>query len=345
MNSRMAQGSKDDDDTLSLHETLLPRIQDANTYGGAAATLLLRRQVLDAIDQGSDNGDASLKALRSELRQRSKQWKNVQDHNGLSRLMETYCEASFYLAATSRGVSLEGIPRAEKSTPDFRTTNTPAIHFEIKTIDIANPTTNYDQQMHEGLRANIEAQEMAKLKRTGFSEREIGPHGDADTWLDVIRQVMEKLAGNIKREQYTAAPTFLVANLGRTSVYVDACELDPSYLVPARDTFECEDAQISGQLWTIARHQAGDPFIWQDASRRIEAGTLDRAGLLADFEFIKGIVFTTEPWSEFEAASDWRTSYPFLGIWNQSCSLAFDQAAETEAKRVFDQLCTCSRAG
>lgn len=338
----MTNDDNREDESMSLYDTLLPHIQDANTYGGGASTFLLRKPVFEAIDQGADAGDKSLKALRDELHQRSKQWNQVQDHEALSRLMDTYCEATFYLAATHRGISIEGIPMADKSTPDFRTTATPAIHFEIKTIDIANPALNYDKQMQDGLDANIEAHERAKQKGVGFSEREIAPHGDAETWLDVVRQVMEKLAGNIKKNQYTAAPTFLVANLGRTSIRVDPRELASTYPVPACETLENQDAAVSGQLWTIAKHSAGCPFVWQDADARIRSGDLQRAGLLDDFDFIKGIVFTTEPWSDFDDKPDWRDSYKFIGIWNQSCSLPIESATEMEARKIFDSLCTSS---
>ena len=327
-----------EDKRMSLYGTLLPHIQDANTYGGGASTRMLRKRVLDAIDQGADTGDKSLKALRNELYKRLKKWKRVQDHEALSRLIDTYCEATFYLAATHRGISLEGIPRADKSTPDFRTTATPAIHFEIKTIDIANPALNYDKQMHDGLDANIAAQEQAKQKGVGFSEHEIAPHGEAKTWFDVVQQVMEKLAGNIKKNQYIAAPTFLVANLVRTSIRLDQRELEPTYLIPACETFENQDSMVSGQLWTIAKHPVGCPFLWQDADGRIRSGNLQRVGLLDDFDFIKGIVFTTEPWNNSYSKPDWRDSYKFLGIWNQSCSLSFDCAAEMEARKVFDSL-------
>ncbi len=326
---------------MGLYDDILPTIQETTTYGGGASVFLLQREVFNAIDEGATNKDGTLFELKAELSRRAAKWKNPQDYEALRHVVEIYCEATFYLSSTRKGLSLEAIPQIKgKKTPDFTTLKSPQIHFEIKALDIVNPIAEYEQQMCDGLEANINAHEIAKKQGIGFSEQVVNPHGNAKTWLKVMHQTMAKLAGNIKKEQYANAPTFLVANMGRLSIRVDAENLALCRPVPAVETFENKDADVTGQLWAIANHKAGNSFSWQDVDARIMKGKLEREGLLRDFNFLQGIIFTTEPWNEFDQQNDWRDLYPFLGVWNSNCSLDFSKKQQKEARSIFELLCT-----
>ena len=323
-----------------LYDKILPKIQEAFTYGGGINVFQIRKEVIEAVDLGANGGNPSLVALRNELSSRADGWVNPEDFDQRSRFFETYCEAVFYLIATKRGISIEPIPRSQEKTPDFKTTCTPHVHFEVKTLDISVPIINYPSDMRVGLEANLKANEEAHQRGIGFATQEVSPHGSSKNWLAVVEQVLAKLDGNIKREQYTQAPTFLVADMSRTSIRVDRTEIVQEKLISAKDTFDAEAAHVSGQLWTIANHASGSSFTWLDQDRRIANGKLFRAGVLCDHPYIQGIIFTQNPWSGFEQYTDWQDSYPLLGIWNENCSQKCSDDSRSKAKRVFDSICT-----
>lgn len=323
---------------MGLYSEILKRIQEVNEYGGGASVFLIRQAVLDAVDAGANNGDQTLAGLRGDLLRRADAWRNIEDHDARSSFFDTYCEATFYLSSSKR-IKIEGIPRSSLSTPDFVTLGEYGVYFEIKTLDIADPNAAYAQQMAVGVEGNIEASEEAQSRGVGFSTQIIRPHGDAQTWPEVIEQTMRKLSGHIKKPQYDKGPTFLVANLARLAVHVDAEQLSPTYVVPEEDAFDGNPFEVTGQLWAIANHELNDAFHWVGRDGQCETTLIERAGLLRDFPFIQGMIFTNEPWSDFERAADWRDAYRFLGVWNEDCTLSCDEAIRAKAKEVLTALC------
>lgn len=319
--------------------TEIQRILSAiNDYGGGAKTHLIRSEVLAAIEKGASEGDQTLQSLKCEMLHRARAIQTVEDHAAFSSFFDIYCEATFYLAA-SRHVQLEGIPRSSSSTPDFRTAKTPKIHFEIKTPDIADPMAEYPEQMTEGLQGKIEAIDEAQQKSVGVSEQVIRPHGDARTWHEAMVQTMKKLSGNIKKSQYEVEPTFLVANLGRLSVRVEAEQLSQTYSIPADDISDGQQVEVSGQLWTISNHQMNDDFHWIERDGQRESKVIELNGLLRDYHFIQGIIFVNEPWSEFENSDNWRDSYRFLGVWNEDCTITCDATIREAARKILNKIC------
>jgi hypothetical protein len=323
----------------TLYDAILPKIQDDNSLGGGSFVFQFRKDVFDAVDQGADGGDQTLIALRSDIRKRLREWQKPEDYTARSQFFGTYSEAVFYLVTSKRGVPIESIPRSNTKTPDFRTKNGLPAQFEVKTVDIASPETSYPEFMHAGLDTQVMAEEEARRRGVGFGTQEIKLHGAARSWFDVISQVMSKLDGNIKRGQYEGAPTFLVADMSRTSVRIDPSELAHKIHVSAEETFEGDSAWVSGQLWTIANHEVNTNFVWQDMDRRIKLESLHRSGILRSHRYVQGIIFTTDPWSKFSQAADWRDSYSFLGVWNDhSEGHSCDEVRN--ARRVFDQICS-----
>lgn len=323
---------------LGLYSEILKRIQEVNEYGGGASIFQIRQAVLDAVDAGANNGDQTLTGLRVDLLKRAHAWSDVEDHEARSSFFDTYCEATFYLSGGNR-IAIEGIPRSSSSTPDFRTLGEHAIYFEVKTLDVAEPNAAYAQQMAVGLEGNIEALKEAQSRGVGFSTQVIRPHGDAQTWPEVIEQTMRKLSGHIKKPQYANGPTFLVANLARLSLYVDTEQLSPTYVVAEEDAFDENQFEVTGQLWAIANHELDDAFHWVGRDGQRESKSIGRAGLLRDFPFIQGIIFTNEPWSDFDRAADWKDSYRFLGVWNEDCTLPCDEPVRAAAKEFLNTLC------
>ena len=323
---------------LGLYSEILKRIQDVNEYGGGASIFQIRQAVLDAVDAGADNGDQTLVGLRVDLRERANAWSDVEDHEARSSFFDTYCEATFYLSSSNR-IEIEGIPRSASSTPDFKTLGEQVIYFEVKTLDMADPSAAYARQMAAGLDGNIEALDVARSRGVGFSTQVIRPHGDAQTWPEVIEQTMRKLSSHIKKPQYANGPTFLVANLARLSVCVDAEQLSPTYLVQAEDVFDGNPFEVTGQLWAIANHELDEAFHWVGLDGRRESKPIKRAGLLRDYPFIQGIIFTNEPWSDFDRFADWRDSYRFLGVWNEDCTTPSDEPTREAAKELLNTLC------
>jgi hypothetical protein len=188
-----------------LYDVFLPLVQDLDNYGGNFTAHHIRRFVLDTIDAGAVN-DPSLAALRDKLLAKMGRWKGLQDHKTFSALFEAYYEAVFYLVAARRSVSLRTVPAGA----DFLTISKPAIGFEVKTIDVADPKRAYDESMSQGLDVKVEAEALARKTGIGWVERFIRPHGHAKDRREAVEQVMKKIDGNVKADQFNVAPTFLV---------------------------------------------------------------------------------------------------------------------------------------
>ena len=164
---------------VTLYETFLPIVQEINEYGGNFASIHISRIVLDTIDSGADT-DSSLARLRDKMNKKMSEWNGLGDYKSFSSLLEAYYEAVFYLVAVHQNVALHAIPDGgdRGKTPDFNTEEQPTIGFEVKTIDVADPSLTYQQIMSDGLDAIVEAQTLAEKKGIGSAARVIAPHGD-----------------------------------------------------------------------------------------------------------------------------------------------------------------------
>lgn len=322
----------------TLYETFLPLVQSSNEYGGNFTAHFVSRTVLDAIDAGAAS-DTNLADFRSKLILKMNGWKGLQDHTTISALFETFYEAVFYLAARQRGVSLQAIPAgaAKGKTPDFQTQQSPVVGFEVKTINVADPNKTYDDSMADGLDANLEAQSQATQNGLGFVARFIKPHGDAKDRKEAVEQVMKKIDSNVKSGQYKAAPTFLVVSAVRTALHERAENLRK--WLP----WLGHSQAVSGQLFAVAAHNAGEPFYFfpEDSRKVANLGPLNRSGILRDHAFIAGIIFLVTEWSKIETSDPALGAYTLNGIWNSEweANNSFSPEAAAAAKSTFLRLC------
>jgi hypothetical protein len=319
----------------NLYEAYLPLIQSINEYGGNFTFIHIRKFVLDAIDNKALS-DPSIASVRDKLNAKMRQWSGLQDHRTFSEFFEAYFEGVFYLTALERQVALKSIPAGRNGgkTPDFTTAEPPAINFEVKTINVADPNKTYDQSMIGGLDSHLEAAAEARQSGLGIAARSISPHGTAKNRREVVEQVMSKIDSNVKAGQYEEAPTFLVVSLARTALHDDAKELRRS--VPWQDQAE----SASGQLYSIAAHQLDEPFyFFPEWGEQIEnLGTLNRAGLLRDHEFIAGIIFLAAKWGADDEGTVANT-FKLNGIWNSAWAAKNNSEATVAAKTIFNELC------
>jgi len=332
----------------TLFETYLPIVQSLNDYGGNFTAHQISQPVLDAIDSGAAAGDTSLTVFRAILLDTIAKWKGLQDHQTFSAFFETFSEAVFYLVAARRGVPLRSVPAGSKhgKTPDFATADPPDIGFEVKTIDVADPARTYDHTMAEGLDAKLEALASAGVGGVGFAARSIAPHGTAKDRREAVEQVMKKIDGNVKFDQYTSFPTFLVVSLVRTALH------DRSDNLKRRlSMFNCP-TPTSGQLFAVAAHPIGDEFYYyperpdrvffpSGGEDAVSLGPLQRNGLLLDHPFIAGIIFLQTEWSKSGLPNALDEAYRLNGIWNLAWerSSAFSSEAASAAKQLFERLC------
>jgi hypothetical protein len=197
----------------SLYELFLPIVQDLNTYGGNFTSHLISKSVLDAVDAGAAAGEVTLSAMRGKIEEKITAFRGLHDHRTISALFEAFYEAVFYLVAIHRCIAVCRVPDGSQhgKTPDFATTQIPQVGFEVKTLDVYDPEGTYAKAMSEGLDSKIEAEADAKKRGgVGSSARAIAPHGPAQNRREVVEQVIKKINGNIKHDQYSAFPTFLV---------------------------------------------------------------------------------------------------------------------------------------
>lgn len=324
----------------SLWRTLLPVIQEINDYGGNFISIFLSRSIVDAIDERAALGDATLDDKRTQMRRIIQRGKWPYDPNAFNALFETYHEALFYLLADNRGVTLAGIAEKQSPTPDFETVSEPKECFEIKTIDFTGGQFAYDMLTEDALDGRITAQQAAKKRGIGTSTHVVSPHGDAKDTKEAIERVMRQIGGNVKQGQFAQHPTFLVTPMTRTALRRQSEELEPTRYDRVMG------GTVSGHLWSIAAHQTGDSFF--DATLDAPAhdmGALDRAGILRDFPFIRGIIFINTEWNQLGSAdivddTVLTKAYQMLGIWNDAyVPVARSASSDDPEVSTFSRIC------
>lgn len=331
----------------TLNNTLLPILQSINEEGGNFVGFLISRPILDAIDAGAAI-DPDLAKIRTKVLEAIGGYRGKRDHRGFSQIFEAYSEGVVYLAAQARGVAFTAVDDGAKhgKTPDFRTHETPAVGFEVKTIDVFDPLRTYDGVMDRGFEMSYAATEASQKDAAenpgragvGFASTTFAPHGDqvVDPHGAVI-QTIRKIRGNVKAGQYAAHPTFLVVSLARLTVGTDAKNLRRAY----QDLRFGVDA--TGHAYAIAANRIGEPFLsWSHRSPGItDLGDLAENGILIDDSFIAGMIFVQTEWRHLSKPDAASTAFSFQGVWNVAWERdsKFSDPEKQAAKRVFAQLC------
>ncbi|MES2898033.1 MAG: hypothetical protein V4759_18555 [Pseudomonadota bacterium] len=330
----------------SLYDTLLPHIQDINAEGGNFSSFHLSKPVLDTIDAGVP-ADPSLAMIQAKILEKVAAYRGKRDHKGFNQIFEAYTEGVIYLVARDRRrLNLNALSDGAKygKTSDFCTTTEPAIGLEVKTINVVDPERTIDAAMDRGFEAGYEALEEARAEAAaagqsgiGFATTEFAPHGPEADPKDAVRQVVQKIKGNLKSGQYAARPTLLVVSLVRLGVHQGWADLRQRLDID-------EDCGVapSGHLYAIAAHRLEESYF--DRSHKWfgvrDAGELAEQGVLRDHDYIAGIVFLQTIWHRGGDPDAIETGFRFYGVWNDEWTAkGFTSAQKAEARRVFDQLC------
>lgn len=321
-----------------FQDTVLPVIQEINTYGGNFTTGFICRAVIDEIDRLADGGDVAMLERRARLTKQLADGTWPDDFQAFNSFFETYHECVFYIIASRKWVSLTNIPETTaRKTPDFRTVTSPIEQFEVKTIDFSSGQYWYPPVTESGLASVITATEVARTRGVGIGVRTIRPHGDVTSNLEAIEKVMRQIGRNVQPGQFATAPTFLVLPMIRTNLRSGAIELCRHYFDPDLNI------DVNGHLWTIAAHPFGDQFVDHEIGRiQTFKGILNRAGILQDFPFVRGIIFLHTEWSKL---TDCDSSHPFpdeafglYGVWNDAWASPHGRNGSPPAG-TFTQIC------
>ena len=264
-----------------LWDVVLPVLQEINTYGGNFTSGFICRAVIDEIQRGADHGDETLSRKAEGIRAILGRGRWPQDPQAFNAFFETYHEALFYILARQRGVQLEAVPETREATADFIVIRQPEERFELKTIDFTGGGHAYKPITEAALDQHIAAEQEAQQRGIGFGASVVRPHGPATNFREAVERVMRQVGGNVKAGQFGRCPTFLVLPMIRTAIHSREEELEPVRITPS-------GLRGAGHLWTIAAHRPGDAF-FDPISR--DALPLERAGILRDFPFVRGIVF------------------------------------------------------
>lgn len=331
----------------SLYDDLLPFLQAISEEGGNFASFLISRPIVEAIDTGAIS-NPDLARIDGKVREAMAGYRGKRDHRGFSQVFEAYSEGAVYLAAKARGVALTAVSDGAKhgKTPDFRTRTPPDVGFEVKTIDVYDPSRTYDDVMDRGFDAGYAALEESRRAAAlsdhgggvGFGITEFAPHGESvEDPRGAVIQTIRKIRSNVKAGQYAAYPTFLLVSLARLSISTRPRDLRRAY----HDAGWAADS--SGQLFAIAANRIGDPFYaWSPKRPDIsDLGDLGENGILLDGEFIAGMVFVETQWNKLSDPDAAHTAFAFHGVWNSAweTDAPFDAAQKAAAKQAFQALC------
>ena len=269
-------------------------LQEASGVGGNSYLPLLRLQLEDIDACQSTELLSSKERLRDMLA----------DHNmGLDgrasrEFIEELGEAHFHVVAMRRGFNLVKIPRKKgEKTPDFRHPGPPTVFFEVKTPSVVHGEYGMQTAIEDAWDGRVNQQhQLDSGRRVAFAELVVAPYGGArheERVTRVIQVLQDKIRNNLKQDQFSKGPTYLVCCLlllhpyGRTDG-----GLSPVYPSAAATGYS---APVTGHLWMTAFSQPGmlvhsEPEF--EGAPGIE-GTLDQPGILVgdDYDFVEGIIF------------------------------------------------------
>lgn len=220
----------------------------------------------------------------------------------LQSFVQTTGEAQFWMLARAKGVLLERIPEVANKTPDFRLAGAaaPAPCFEVKTLSVAQGDFNLTNMDEDSYQAQLELRRQANEgAQVATAIHDVAPHGpikDRRYQTAIIQNLIGKASNNVKRGQYTDAPTCLVLNL----LLIDGHTDGNAALRPVEFGYPDDWNIRSGVFWNLAFGKAehlvfGLPEF--DGNPSVE-GTLNRVGLLEEYPEIQALVLIVQPWND-----------------------------------------------
>lgn len=216
-----------------------------------------------------------------------------------SRLVELYNEEWVLSYLLSKGVSAKKIPETNIKTPDFECSmkingEEKKFFIELKSLDICGGHYGHDQNNEEALEIAIKMEENIKNNpQKGIYTSIQVPNNFANKFdynsqrASLIEILIEKIEGNLKKDQFNNEPTFLFVMIDRLCPGIGSKEDLVSYY------FDGNFSIVSGVFWTVCFANIGHLVLKEaefEGKSNIER-PLNKQGILIGRNYIAGVMF------------------------------------------------------
>jgi hypothetical protein len=287
---------------MSLSEELVrvgQMLASASTAQWGA--FLMTEEVLDEIESSSD---ADLQACARDLHAKFKAWKQPQQVREAGELFELYGEALALVElkrrAAARGLivtRLDPRRRAAKGlkTPDIQCVSPDGTFFiEVKVLDMAGGHSSANELLRQAFENEVELESRLKPGVNFGNPLEIAPHGRGKLdHSELLDNYVRRIGSNIKKEQVTLGPTFLLV----VDLRIPLDCFEPTCLVPVyfhekaypqpNSKGEC----VSGDWWQIRFGRTNDLILGQSEfeGKGNLKGRQRANGILVDHPYLFGL--------------------------------------------------------
>lgn len=270
------------------------------------------------IDIAAQN-DQFVNSHRNSIMKRLKDYevKNVAvGHSDiLKQAFDKYNEVVTYLHLKKKGFLVERVPEEDNQTPDFKVSlEQETLYIEMKTFGFADGDLNYIEAVEGGLDAKISLIQQLEAGKDATAEVVVSPLNIRKKGAEYNKRYqtrfIECLIDKIKRIEDKPRKF----RLEKTILLVDLCLLGLPYgwkmnSVPIYQE-KLHKSMISGILWYSAFGKVGErvfSIINGEGSRNIEEGSLEKEGILNQYDWIPTLCFQTyEPNGEIKLVCFYR---------------------------------------
>ncbi|NGY05942.1 hypothetical protein [Solimonas terrae] len=288
-----------------LSQAIIAAQQNASGVAPNAYVQFLRQAIDDV--EAAEAGSPSLTALIDELVAIASA-PNFSLHSAaVNEFAQKLGEAHFLALCAAQGIHLERIPETKIKTPDFKwDTDRGPIHFEVKTLSVVDGDRGIDAALESAFESQADLEDhRAAGARVATSTSEIAPYAakahKVPRLVSVIDTLLEKTRGNVKRDQFVQPNTFLVINLS----LIPPSLTEVQALRPVYWDDSLFPTPVTGDLWMLGFGRQGMLIhdVPEFEGKPCIQGTFGKAGLLMEFDFIRGVLIVVHPWQR--AAEVW----------------------------------------
>lgn len=281
-----------------LSQAIVAALQSASGVAPNAYVQFLRRAIeeVEAAEAGSPSLTASIDELVGIASAR-----NFSLHSAaVNEFAQKLGEAHFLALCAAKGIRLEKIPETKLKTPDFKwATDRGPIHFEVKTLSVVDGDRGIDAALEGAFKSQVDLEDQrAAGARVATSISEIAPYAakahKVPRLVAVIDTLLEKARGNVKRDQFAQANTFLVINLS----LIPPSLTEVQVLRPVYWDDSLFPTPVTGDLWMLGFGRQGMLIhdVPEFEGKQCVQGVFDKAGLLTEFDVVCGLLFVVHPW-------------------------------------------------
>lgn len=280
---------------LSLHDRIKALQVEHSRYGHNGILFAFSLEICRRIDDCANAIPFALKTVQVVLKLLKKYSVGYSDQ--LKSAFEIYSECAIFLEINDQNIQIERVPEEKNvQKPDFKISYmSKDIYLEAKILGWREGSLQYVDAIEAGLAAQIEIEDQLKAgKQYALSESEISPLGNSpDSFINpdffTIETILAKLYNNIKRDQLTMGPSFLICDLTALHIIHNPCTA--TMLVHNDNLYDC---YTHGILWHIAFGEFGDRILRQiefEGKSNVSGKKLQRDGVLITYPDLIGIIF------------------------------------------------------